>query len=199
MNELNQRPTAASALQSAPIGVVAQVSSGIPRQAGRDPVPAYRSQQLGKWRGAWERRSATPHNDSALRAISASIGKQHRDRVARPRLDAEVTSAPGEAKHQNDIRLQREQPRQVMIDGRVRCCKDVGRADDFGESRPAPAGERLDQSSAWIERRAGEGAEADQQDPHRVSARACGQFPRRPRWVPAAPQRHRPRSAAGPP
>jgi hypothetical protein len=199
MNELNQWPAAASALQCAPIGVVAQISSGIPRQAARYPVPAHRSQQLGKWRGAWERRFATRRNDAARRAISAGIGKQDRGRVARPRLDAEVTSAPGEAKHQNDIRLQREQPRQVMIDGRVRCCKDVGRANDFGESRPAPAGERLDQSCAGIEWRAGEGAEADQQDPHRVSARVCRQFPRRPRWVPGAPPRHRPRSAAGRP
>jgi len=197
MNELNQRPVAASALQCAPIGVVAQILSSIPRQAGRDPVPAYRSQQFGKWRGAWECRLPTPHNDAALMAISAGVRKQDRDRVARPRLDAEVTSAPGEAKHQNDIRFQREQPRQVMIDGRVRCCKDVGRANDFGESRPAPAGERLDQSCAGIEWRAGEGAEADQQDPHRVSARVCRQFPRRPRWVPGAPPRHRPRSAAG--
>ena len=199
MNELNQRPAAASALQCAPIGVVAQVSSGIPRQAGRDPVPAYRSQQVGKWRGAWQRRFATRRNDAALRAMSAGIGKQDRDRIARPRLDAELTSAPGEAKHQNDIRLQREQPRQVAIDGRVRRCKDVGRANDFGESRPAPAGESLDQSRAGIERRAGKRAEADQEDPHRVSARACRQFPRRPRWVPGARPRHRPRSAAGRP
>ena len=52
-----------------------------------------------------ERRFATGRNDAALRAISAGIGKQDRDRIARPRLNAELTSARGEAKHQNDIRL----------------------------------------------------------------------------------------------
>ncbi len=199
MNELNQWPAAAGALQCAPIGVVAQISSGIPRHAGRDLASAYRPEQVGKRRSAAERRFPMRHNDAALRAISAGIREQHRDRIARSRLDAEVTPAPGEPEHEDDIRLLREQPRQVMIDGGVCCCKDVRRARDLGESRPPPAGESLDQSRAGIERRTGKGAEADQDDPHRFSARACRQFPRQPRWAPDAPPRRRPRFAAARP
>ena len=173
------------------ISIVRHPATSGPGPGARVSLPATRQR-----RGGWERRFATRRNDVALRAISAGIGKQDRDRIARPRLDAELTSAPGEAKHQNDIRLQCEQPRQVMIDGCVCRCKDVGRANDFGESRPAPAGESLDQSRAGIKRRAGKRAEADQEDPHRVIARACRQSPRRRRWPPGVPPRRRPRSAA---
>ena len=199
MNELNQRPATASTLQCAPIGVVAQVSPGIPRQAGRDSTPAHRSKQVGKRRAATERGFPTRHNDAALRAISACIREHDRDRIARPRLDAKVMPAPGEPEHEDDIRLLREQPRQVMIDGRVRRCKYVRRADDFGESRPPLAGESFDQNRAGIEWRAGKGTEADEEHAHGFTGRVCRQSPRRRCWAQGVPPRHRLRSAAGPP
>ena len=136
---------------------------------------------------------------TALRTEAARVGKQERDGVARPRLDAEVAPAPGQAEHQDDVRPDFPEFCQVAIDGRVSGREYVGRPHDFGEGRPPPAGERFDQERARIERRAGEGAEADQQHAHRVTVRTCRRSCRRRRRAQACRQRPRPRWRRVPP
>ena len=144
------------------------------------------------------RRRPAGHDDAGLRPMSARIGKQHRDGVAGAGLDAKVTPARREAEDQDDVRLCREQFWQIAIDRRIDRREDVRDAIELGQSRPPPARERLDQRRAWIERRAGERAEADD-DRTRVTISALRRFPRPPWPAPAGRPRPRLRSAATPP
>ena len=141
MNELHQRPASARLLQRAPIGVVAQIAAGIVRQPRRNRARTRRAEQAGERRCAAQRDRPALRNHAALRTEAARVGKQERDGVARPRLDAEVAPAPGKAEHQDDVRPGFPEFCQVAIDGCESGREYVGRPHDFGEGRPPPAGE----------------------------------------------------------
>jgi hypothetical protein len=199
MNELHQRPAVTCLLQHAPIGVVAQIAAGIARQPRRNGARAHRAEQAGERRCAAQRRRLARGDHAALRTVAARVGKQERDGVARPCLDAEVVPAPGKAEHQDDVRPRVPEFCQLAIDSRVSGREYVGRPHDFSEGRPPPAGERFYQERARIERHAGEGAEADQQHAHRVTVRGCRRSCRRRRQAQACRQRPRLRSRRAPP
>lgn len=87
VNELHQRPAMRSALQCAPISVVAQIPARVARQPGRDGATAYRADKAGERRRPAERHGATGLNEAALRAMSAGVWTQYRYGIARARLD----------------------------------------------------------------------------------------------------------------
>ena len=107
--------------------------------------------------------------------------------------------AAGETEHQHDVRLVR---RTASAD-RDRRPHSWSQRRATLRSSPASAGRRLPRQRlhqrrrARIERRAGERAEAGEEDAHAsISARACRRSPRRPRPAPGGRRRPRPRSAA---
>ena len=81
-------------------------------------------------------------------------------------LDAKLSPAPSDAKHQNDVGLLREELRQFAIDRTVSRGEDVDATIKGGESRPAPTCKCLGKSSARIEGRAGKWTEAGDQYAH---------------------------------
>lgn len=198
VDELNQRRRSAHPFQSAPIGVVAQITSGVARRTRWEAGWPHGAKQSRERCGTAKRAWSPERNSAAWRTTAARIRVQDRKRIARPRLDAEVPAPCGNAKHQNDVGLAGKELRQIAIHGRVSGRKDVRRAGHISKRGPAPAGERLYQDRARIEGRARERPEADQNDTHLIGARANRRSARRRHWLQGARRRHRPRSAAAP-
>ena len=199
MHKGDQRPALVRVPQDLPIGIVAEITSGIARQPRRKRAWPHRSEKSREWRMAATRSRLTCRDDAGRRTMSGCIGKQHRDGVAGARFDAKLVATPSETEYQHDVGLGREQFGQIAIDGRIGRSKDMRGACDAGQSGAPPAGERLDQQRARVEWRTGEWAEAGNEDAHPVTRRAARRFPQPPIPAPGGRRRHRPQCAAAPP
>jgi hypothetical protein len=89
-------------------------------------------------------------NDGALRTPAADIGEQDRPGIARPCLDANLSSPAGEAEDQEHIWLPRQQFSQIAVDRIVGGRKDMTRHLYPDERRAAAARQRRCQATARI-------------------------------------------------
>ena len=133
VDELNERRRPARALQRAPISIVAQITSGIAGQSRGKAARSHRAQQLCERRCTAQRAGLAALDRPARRAMAADIRVQHRQRIAGPRFDTEVSAPPSNAEDQNEIGFFSKELRQVAIDGRIAGGKNVGRANDISK------------------------------------------------------------------
>jgi hypothetical protein len=142
VNELHQRMLAANVLQSAPVGVVAKIGSGIARQTGRHLILSHNIEKLMERCISRSRSGLSAFDRATLGAINVGIGKQDRTRITGARLDANVPSAARQTEYQQHVGVLRQEFRQIAIDRGVSGRKDMACDLDVSECGAAPACER---------------------------------------------------------
>jgi len=142
VNELHQRMLAANVLQSAPVGVVAKIGSGIARQTGRHLILSHNIEKLMERCISRSRSDLSVFDRCTLGTTTAHVRKQDRTRIARARLDADVPPAARQTEYQQHVRVSRQQFRQIAIDRGVSGRKDMACDLDVSECGAAPACER---------------------------------------------------------
>jgi len=149
MHELHQRPTAARGLQRAPIGVIAKICPGIARQTGGQRGSLQRVEEAREGRAS-RQCALTRFDDCTVRTPTADIGEQDRARIARPRLDANLSPAAGKAEDQQHVRPPRQKFGQIAVHRIVSRRKNVACDFNSGERRAAPARQRSCQMAARV-------------------------------------------------
>lgn len=166
MNELGQGFTASRPFQRPPEQIVAQIASSIARLARRCEPRFCRGYKPRERCIACQRRRCTFFDNAVQGALAACVGEYHGKRVARPCLDTQSASAACNAEHQHDIGLLREELGQFAINSRVAGGEHVNSAVDVRKRRPPPERQRPGKDRTRIERRAGEGTKAGDQNKH---------------------------------
>jgi hypothetical protein len=122
----NLRPAVAGGLGGAPAQVIAEVTPGVAGYRRRHARRSRRHQQPLRWHPQRQRRRCFGQDGRSHRNVAADIGKEPRERIARPRLDAQMLGASGEAEHDQRIGpLAREQLRQFPVDCFIGNAKDM--------------------------------------------------------------------------
>jgi hypothetical protein len=142
VNELHQRMPAAGVLQSAPVGVIAKISSGIARQTRRQFILSHHLEKPMERCISRSRSGLSAFDRATLGAITVGIGKQDGTRITGARLDANVPPAARQTEYQQHVGVLRQEFRQIAIDRGVSGRKDMTCDLDVGECGAAPACER---------------------------------------------------------
>jgi hypothetical protein len=156
-------------LQRAPVGVIAEISAGIARQARRQLILSHHIEKLMERCISRSRSGLSAFNRCTRRAITINVWKQDRMRVARARLDTDVTPAARQTEYEDHVRVLRQQFRQIAIDRGVGGRKDVARDLDVSECGAAPACERSRQAATRVRWRAGKRPEACDDNAYPIS------------------------------
>jgi len=137
-------------LQSAPVGVIAKVSSGIARQPRRQLILAHHIEKLMERCISRLRSGLSAFDRCTLGAITVGIRKQDGTRIAGARLDANVPPAARQTEYQQHIGVLRQEFRQIAIDRGVSGGKNMACDLDVRERGAAPACERSCQAAARV-------------------------------------------------
>ena len=148
----------------APAQIIAEVTAGVARGPGVDAGAIGGAEQPGGVRT--EHRGVGAADDRSLaRVVAIGIGETGRDGVACARFDPDISGAIGEAETQQGLRaMLGDEFGQFPVDGGVGDMEDVADQFDVGEGRAAELRQPLHQRHRRVERRAGKGAEAGDQD-----------------------------------